>query len=183
MANPHSSAELLQRLAEGDDEALRELYRQYGRLAYALALRVLGREDRAEDAVQEAFLRVWRYADRFDPVKGTFSTWFGRLVRNLCIDILRHREPLMNADPIEDVERWLDPAGGVDGPVLDRLIVMDAFLRLPPKQSQVLELAYFKGLAHREIAATLEIPEGTVKSRMRLGLEKMRQHLDGRRGQ
>ena len=86
-------------------------------------------------------------------------------------------------NPIDDVERWLDPAGSVVDPVMDRLIVRDAFLRLPPEQSQILELAYFNGLTHREIAAALEIPEGTVKSRMRLGLEKMQRHLGGSQGQ
>lgn len=179
MREPNDPEQLLRRIVDGDDEALRELYHRYGRLAYTLAHRILGREDQAEDAVQEAYLRVWRFADRYDPTKASFTTWFGRIVRNLSIDMLRRREPLQHAGPIEDVERWLAVSTPLDTPVLDRIIVREAFLRLPPEQSKVIELAYFGGLTHREIAVTLEIPEGTVKSRMRLGLIKMRVHLNG----
>jgi len=169
---------LLLRVASGDDEALRELYRAHHRLAFALAVRVLGRQDAAEDVVQEAFLRVWRNADRFDPSKAGFPTWLGRIVRNLCIDQLRRKSPLSQGDTVGEVERWLAPVPAVDTAVLNRLIVRDAFLRLPSEQSEVLQLSYFQGMTHREIAAVLTIPEGTVKSRMRLGLRKMRSHLE-----
>ncbi len=179
MPKPTETDLLLRRIADGDDDALRELYRAYARLAFTLAYRILGHEDRAEDAVQEAFLRVWRNADRFDRSKGAFTTWFGRIVRNLCIDMLRRRTPIQRAGPLEDVERWLAASEPIDTPILNRLLVREAFLRVPTEQSQVLEMAYFQGLTHREIADRLEIPEGTVKSRMRLGLQKMRQHLDG----
>ncbi len=170
---------LLRRIAGGDEEALRQLYRRYGRLAYTLAYRILGREDIAEETVQEAFLRVWRHAGRFDADKASFPTWFSRVVRNLCVDVLRRREPLRRAGPIADVERLLAPVDPIDAPVLDRIVVREAFLKLPSEQSQVMEMSYFQGLTHREIAQSLAIPEGTVKSRMRLGLEKMRKHLDG----
>lgn len=169
---------LLQRIADGDDEALRELYRAHHRLAFALAVRMLGREDAAEDIVQEAFLRVWRHAGRFDPAKAGFATWLGRIVRNLCVDQLRRKTPLARGDSVGDVELWLAPVPSVDTGVLNRLIVRDAFLRLPREQSEVLVLSYFQGLTHREIAKSLAIPEGTVKSRMRLGLRRMRAHLE-----
>ena len=169
---------LLQRVANGDDDALRELYRAHHRLAFALAVRVLGREDAAEDVVQEAFLRVWRNAARFDPSKAGFPTWLGRIVRNLCIDQLRRKGAISYGDAVGEVERWLAPVPAVDLEVLNRLVVRDAFLRLPPEQSEVLQLSYFQGMTHREIALSLAIPEGTVKSRMRLGLHKMRSHLD-----
>ena len=168
---------LLERIVDGDDEALRELYRRYSRLAFSLAIRILRREDLAEDVVQEAFVRVWKNADRFDGSRAQFSTWFGRMVRNLCIDQLRRKDPLQRAGPLEDVEHWLSQSRPLDVPVLDRIVIREAFLRLPPEQSSVIELAYFAGLTHREIAERQEIPEGTVKSRMRLGMEKMRQHL------
>ena len=175
---PSADAEsILQRVADGDDEALRDLYRQYGRLAFTIAIRILGREDLAEDVVQEAFLRVWRYADRFDARKASFVTWFSRLVRNLCIDILRKKEPLRGAGPIDDVAHFLAHNDRIEAPVLDRIIIREAFLHLPAEQSRVLEMAYFQGLSHREISQLLEIPEGTVKSRMRLGLKKMRDQL------
>ena len=169
---------LLQRVADGDDDALRELYRTHQRLAFSLAVRMLGQEGAAEDVVQEAFLRVWRNADRFDPSKAGFPTWLGRIVRNLCVDQLRRKSPLSHGDALGEVERWLAPVPAVDTVVLDRLVVRDAFLQLPRAQSEVLQLSYFQGMTHREIAEALAIPEGTVKSRMRLGLRKMRRHLE-----
>ncbi len=171
------ATQLLLRIADGDDEALRDLYRLYGRLAFSLAIRILANQEQAEDAVQEAFLRVWRNANRYDPARGAFSTWFGRMVRNLCIDVLRRRDPLSRAGPLDDVDRWTRASEPTDNAVLDRIIIREAFLRLPGDQSRVLDMAYFQGLTHREIAELLSIPEGTVKSRMRLGLQKMRAHL------
>jgi len=168
---------LLERIADGDDEALRELYREYGRLTFSIAVRIVSNEDVAEDIVQEAFLRVWRNADRFDHRKASFSTWFGRMIRNLCIDVLRRKDPLNRAGPLDGVSEWLAHSAAIETEVVDRIIVRESFLRLPPDQSRVLEMAYFQGFTHREIAEALEIPEGTVKSRMRLGLKKMRDHL------
>ena len=175
-ASPDPQA-LLERVAANDDEALRELYRLYGRLAYTISLRIVSREDLAEEVVQEAFLRVWRHAAKFDSRKASFPTWFGRMVRNLSIDVLRRKEPLYRAGPIDDGAHLLSHSDTVDVPVLNRLIVRKAFLRLPPDQSRVLEMVYFGGLTHREIAVELEIPEGTVKSRLRLGLKKLRDWL------
>lgn len=177
MSAPNDVDRILERVAMGDEEALRELYRRYSRLAFTIAVRILGREDVAEDIVQEAFLRVWRSARLFDPAKASFGTWFGRLVRNLCIDVLRRKEPLQRAGALDDVAHLLAHSDRIEPLVLNRVVVRDAFLRLPPEQSRVLEMAYFEGLSHREIAESLEIPEGTVKSRMRLGLKKMRDHL------
>ena len=179
MGEPDDATELLRRVADGDDEALREFYRRHSRLAYLLAFRILGREELAEDAVQEAFLRLWRNAHRFRPERGSFTTWFGRVVRNLCIDMLRQRDPLNRATTIADMENLLASDETPETLTLDRLVVREAFLRLPGEQSQVLEMAYFQGLTHREIAESLQIPEGTVKSRMRLGIEKLRRYLDG----
>ena len=173
------AARLLERVAGGDEEALRDLYRAYGRLAYTLAYRILRRDDLAEEAVQEAFLRVWRHAHRFDPGKAAFSTWLGRVTRNICIDVLRRKDPISRAGPLTDVERWLAVSEPLERPVLDRVIIREAFLTLPEEQSRVLDLAYYQGRTHREIAEALGIPEGTVKSRMRLGLQKLRRHLNG----
>ena len=177
VTNADEAEQLLHRIADGDDEALRDLYRLYGRLAFSLAIRILSNQEQAEDAVQEAFLRVWRNASRYDPARGAFSTWFGRMVRNLCIDVLRRRDPLARAGPLDDVDRWTRASEPTDNAVLDRIIIREAFLRLPGDQARVLDMAYFQGLTHREIAEVLGIPEGTVKSRMRLGLQKMRTHL------
>lgn len=175
-ASPDPQA-LLERVAANDNEALRELYRLYGRLAYTISLRIVSREDLAEEVVQEAFQRVWRHAAKFDSRKASFPTWFGRMVRNLSIDVLRRKEPLYRAGPIDDIAHLLAHSDTVELPILNRLIVREAFLRLPPDQSRILEMVYFGGLTHREIAVELEIPEGTVKSRLRLGLKKMRDQL------
>jgi RNA polymerase sigma-70 factor (ECF subfamily) len=172
-----TAAHLLKRIAEGDDEALRRLYREYGRLAFTIAFRILGKEERAEDAVQEAFVRVWKNAATFDPSRAAFSTWLSRVVRNLCIDMLRRKDPLDRAGALSDVEAWLAYSDPVEPTVVNRLTIRDAFLQIPATQSRVLEMAYFEGLTHREIAERLEIPEGTVKSRMRLGLQRMRTYL------
>ncbi len=176
---PHrfDATPLLRKIATGDDEALRTLYREYGSLAYALAYRMLGRRERAEDVVQEAFLRVWRHAGRFDGARASFPTWLTRIVRNLCIDELRRKDPSQSADVLDDVEQWVAHASPIDRPILDRLIIREAFLALPMEQSRVVEMAYFEGLTHREIARNLGIPEGTVKSRLRLGLQRLRQVL------
>ena len=93
--------------------------------------------------------------------------------------MLRRRDPLNRATTIADMENLLAFDETPETLTLDRLVVREAFLRLPGEQSQVLEMAYFQGLTHREIAESLQIPEGTVKSRMRLGLEKLRRYLDG----
>ena len=144
-----------------------------------MAYRILRRDDLAEEAVQEAFLRVWRHAHRFDPSKAAFSTWLGRMTRNICIDVLRRKDPISRAGPLTDVERWLAVSEPLEQPVLDRVIIREAFLTLPEEQSRVLDMAYYQGLTHREIAEALALPEGTVKSRMRLGLQKLRRHLNG----
>ncbi|HJN91949.1 MAG TPA: sigma-70 family RNA polymerase sigma factor [Dehalococcoidia bacterium] len=177
VSSKRTAEPLLERIADGDDEALRDLYREYGRLAFSIAVRIVSREDLAEEIVQEAFLRVWRNADRFDHRKASFSTWFGHMVRNLCIDVLRRKDPLHRAGSLDGVSTWLAHSAEIESEIVDRVIVRESFLRLPADQSRVLEMAYFEGFTHREIAEALEIPEGTVKSRMRLGLKKMRDHL------
>ena len=181
MADRDGDSHLLERIADGDDGALRELYRRYGRLAFTLAYRITRREDRAEEAVQEAFVRVWRNAGRFDPSRASFATWFSRVVRNLCIDMLRRKDPLERAGALSKIEDWIAYSEPIEPVIVNRLDVRDAFLRLPAEQSRVLEMAYYQGFTHREIAEALAIPEGTVKSRMRLGLQRMRRYLgDGR---
>ncbi len=168
---------LLQRIAANDDEALRALYRLYGRLAYTISLRIVAREDLAEEIVQEAFLHVWRHAAKFDSRKAPFSTWFSRMVRNLSVTALRRTEPLSHAQAVEDVAHLLAHSDTVGAPILNRLIVRESFLKILPGQSLVLEMAYFGGRTHREIAVDLEIPEDIVKSRLRLGLKNLHDQL------
>ncbi|TMF12600.1 MAG: sigma-70 family RNA polymerase sigma factor [Chloroflexi bacterium] len=169
-------------LKRGDSTALESLYDRYGGLAYGLAFRILNDRSAAEDAVQEAFLAVWRNASGFDTSRGSLRNWLLSIVRNRAIDRLRgnvriHREvQLESAEHAPEVpDAW--QAVAVD---LERKQIRDGFAELPDAQRRTLELAYFGGYTHVEIASRMQVPLGTVKGRMRIGLEKMRSFLVAR---
>jgi len=177
----HLSDEALVALvARGDEGALAELYDRVGRIAYGLALRVLRDERHAEDAVQEAFLQVWRSAATFRAERAKASTWILTLVHRRAVDLVR-REERRQADPLTD-----DSAAGIAPEDTDeaawlrfeRERVQAALKQLPDVQREALELAYFGGLTQGEIAERTGTPLGTVKSRMRLGLLAMRRSLE-----
>lgn len=171
-------------LAAGNQEALGELYDRYGRLAYAVALRILGDPGRAEDVVQDAFLKVWNNATQFAADRGSLRTWLITSVRNRSLDTLRGR------GAHERQERELKPDLRASGPTadpwheaslsLERTAIREAMGTLPVDQRQAVELAYFGGYSHREIAAMSRVPLSTVKGRMRLALEKLNTYLVGR---
>lgn len=160
------------------------LYDRYAGLAYGVAMRVLGDPARAEDAVQEAFLNVWHRASTFDPDRGSIRAWLLTTVRNRCIDYLRgrgsreRREHELSPD-VEYAQAPSDPWREVSVS-LERAAVRDAMASLPTEQRQVVEMAYFGGYSHTEIAEMSRVPLGTVKGRMRLALEKMGSYLRGR---
>lgn len=147
-------------------------------------MRVLGDPARAEDAVQEAFMNVWHHAASFDAERGSLRAWLLTSVRNRCIDFLRGRGSR------ERREQELQPdVAYADSPSdpwrevalsLERSAVRDAMASLPSEQRQVIEMAYFGGYSHSEIADMTSVPLGTVKGRMRLALEKMGSYLRGR---
>jgi RNA polymerase sigma factor (sigma-70 family) len=174
----HLSDEALVLLAaRSEQSALAELYDRYGRLAYGLALRVLRDEALAEDAVQEAFLAVWRAAPRFVPERGRASTWILTLVHRRAVDLVR-REQRRRADTLATAP---EPGGtGADEDVLLRLQrqrVQEALGLLPDPQREALELAYYGGFTQSELAERLGQPLGTIKSRMFAGLVRMRELL------
>jgi RNA polymerase sigma-70 factor, ECF subfamily len=174
----HLSDEALVLLAARSQQtALAELYDRYGRPAYGLALRVLRDEALAEDAVQEAFLGVWRNASRFVPERGTASTWILTLVHRRAVDLVR-REERRRADPLEPAA---EPASGsVDDEAwlrLQRERVQSALRQLPDQQREALELAYYGGFTQSELAERLGLPLGTIKSRVFAGLARLRELL------
>jgi RNA polymerase sigma-70 factor (ECF subfamily) len=173
-------AAILRRIVARDPQGIELLYDRYGGMAYALAYRVLGERGLAEDVVQEAFLSVWRLGATYDARKGAVRTWLLTIVHNRTIDQLRTLRAKRGADTSIEAaiplpareDTWAAVAQTLDG---ER--VRAALATLPPEQRQVVDLAYFGGLTHAEIAARTGIPLGTVKGRMRLALEKLRDLL------
>jgi RNA polymerase sigma factor (sigma-70 family) len=173
-----SDEALLSLVAGSDDRALAELYDRFGRVAYGLALRILRDEALAQDAVQDAFLAVWRSADRFLAERAKASTWILTLVHRRAVDLVRredrrHGEPLESApEPATSVSLEEEAALG-----FQRKVVREALLRLPAEQREALELGYYGGLTQSELAERLHQPLGTIKSRMFTGLARLRELL------
>jgi RNA polymerase sigma-70 factor, ECF subfamily len=173
--------DLVVRVVDGDVRAFEAIYDRYSIQVFGLALRVTGRHRAAEEATQDAFLILWRTADRYDMDRGTLKTWLLSIVRNRSIDWLRrearHDRELEIDDALvgrlEATQRTEDEAATHE----ESRDARQLLITLPTEQRQVIELAYFKGLTHTEMAAKIGIPLGTVKGRQRLALTKMRQQL------
>jgi RNA polymerase sigma factor (sigma-70 family) len=175
----HLSDEALVALvARSDESALAELYDRVGGTAYGLAYRVLRDEALSEDAVQEAFLGLWRNAGSFIPERAKASTWILTLVHRRAVDLVR-REQRRRAEPIEGAP---EPAVGSAEEAawlrLDRERVQGALAQLPDQQREAIELAYYGGYTQSELAERLGQPLGTIKSRMFSGLTRLRELLD-----
>ncbi len=173
---------LLVRISQQDQAALSKLYDRYARIIYAFAFKSLGNIEESEEVVIDMFAQVWRTAHSYDPAKSRVDTWLFMIARSRILDRLRKlqrstkkqtaskeaylQSPNASPDPIEDVvisER--------------RSVVLAALEQLNPKNRQVLELAYYKGLSHQQIAEAMNLPLGTVKSCIRLSLNKLRTAL------
>ena len=175
----HLSDEALIALAaRGEEPALAALYDRYGRVAYGLALRVLRDATLAEDAVQEAFLAVWRSAHRYIPERSKPSTWIMTFVHRRAVDLVR-REERRRADQLTEGDASV--GGSVDEEAwlrLERERVQGALRQLPDQQREAIELAYYGGFTQSELAERLGQPLGTIKSRMFTGLARLRELLD-----
>jgi RNA polymerase sigma-70 factor (ECF subfamily) len=174
-----SDEELLQALEGQDLEALEELYDRHSRTAMAIAYRVLGDQKLSEDVVQEAFLAVWRQSNSFRPNRGSARAWLYSIVRHRAIDMTRGRtfvNERMSLDEIgfepQQPDVWYQVSAN-----LDNLRVKQAVDTLPEEQREAITLAYYGGQTQREIAERTGVPLGTVKGRMRLGLQKLRSML------
>ena len=175
----HLSDEALVALAaRGEEGALSELYDRFGHVAYGLALRIVRDPALAEDAVQEAFLAVWRTAARFVPERAKASTWILTLVHRRAVDLVRREQPRrtepLHAAPeasgsLTEDEAWLR---------LQRTRIQEALRRLPDQQREAIELAYYGGFTQSELADRLGEPLGTIKSRMFTGLARLRELLE-----
>ncbi len=173
----------MERVRDGDAPAFTVVFDRHGGAAFSLAYRMCGQRARAEDVVQEAFLSLWRSGARYDPARGSVRSWILTAVHNRAIDAFR-RGAAKEAQDVgdEQLAERLSGAELTDTQVERRdeaRLVRGALLELPTDQRQVIELAYFGGFSHSEIAHMLELPAGTVKGRMRLGLAKLRLSLQG----
>jgi len=175
--------ELMQLMRRGDARAFEVIYDRHAAVAFSLAYRMMSTRNAAEDVTQEAFLSLWRSGARYDPARGSVRTWILGIVHHRAIDALRRNK-------VHDRRR------GGDDSVLERVqapedtpaeaarreeasVMREAIDTLPRDQSRVIELAYFGGFTHTQIAEMLNMPIGTVKGRMRLGLDKLRRRLAG----
>jgi RNA polymerase sigma factor (sigma-70 family) len=172
-----SDEAVLALIARSDEQALAELYRRFGRLAYGLALRILRDDALAQDAVQEAFLGVWRAAGRFTAERSKPSTWLLTLVHRRAVDLVR-REQRRRTEPLQPKTEPMS-AEAVDEAELatQRETIRGALRRLPPEQREAIELAYYGGYTQSELAERLGQPLGTIKSRMFTGLARLRDEL------
>jgi RNA polymerase sigma-70 factor (ECF subfamily) len=167
----------------GDPRAFEFLYDRHGGAAFSLAYRMVGTRAIAEDIVQEAFLSIWRSKVRYESARGSVRTWVLGIVHHRTIDALRrnlvHERRRASAEGIEERHEAAELTDVEAARREEAREVRAALLTLPGEQSRVIELAYYGGFTHTQIAEMLEMPVGTVKGRMRLGLEKMRKELAG----
>lgn len=177
---------LVDRVAHGDENALGQLYDRFGQAIYSLCLRIVRDGGTAEELTQEVFVRLWRSAASFEPERGRVSAWLLRIAQNLALNELRRRQSRPVVAPeaewdlasarLADTHAESDPVASVDERERSE-VVRQALAQLPTAQRQAIELAFFGGLSQTEVATALEEPLGTVKSRIRLGMQRLRELL------
>ncbi|HYP18943.1 MAG TPA: sigma-70 family RNA polymerase sigma factor [Chloroflexia bacterium] len=183
--SPIADDQLVSRIAAGDASALEALYDRYVRQCFGLALRMVGEPGLAEEVVQEVFLKLWSRPDSYSPQKGAFVSWLLSLVHHRAVDELRKRSrtevALDNDQPLSVINTRPDPQPDPSEQVWvmeQQRVVRQALGELPENQRLVLELAYFGGLSQSQIAERTSQPLGTVKTRMRMGLQNLRGLLE-----
>ncbi len=180
-----SDVDLIGQASQGDARALEVLYDRYSRVVFSFALRIVNDQLIAEELLQEVFFRAWQQGGSFRASKGAFLTWLLSITHNMAIDEVRKRKRRPQRSDSDDPDVVLaavpDTAPSVEDEVWLRVLrerIGRALDTLPVAQREAIELAYFRGMTHREIAETLGEPLGTIKTRMRLGMRKLRDQLD-----
>jgi RNA polymerase sigma-70 factor (ECF subfamily) len=181
-----ADGELITRAAQGEERAIGQLYDRYGTVLYATAYRIVGQRADAEEVVLEAFAQAWREAPRFEAGRGSVAGWLTMIARSRALDLVRARSRRDRITATAAADRpdappamgefRPDPGGALDHDER-RQQVRQALETLSPPQRQAIELAYFEGLSQSEIAERLHEPLGTVKTRVRLGMQKLRECL------
>lgn len=180
-----SDVDLIDQASRGDARALEVLYDRYSRVVFSFALRIVNDQLIAEELLQEVFFRAWQQGGTFRASKGAFLTWLLSITHNMAIDEVRKRKRRPQRSDSDDPDVVLaavaDTGPSVEDEVWLRVLrerIGRALDTLPVAQREAIELAYFRGMTHREIADTLGEPLGTIKTRMRLGMQKLRDQLD-----
>lgn len=170
-------AELLRRASGGGSTAVMQLYDRHATVVLALAMRILGGRDEAEEVVQESFVKVWQEAATYDAGRAGFRAWICTIARNRSLDLLRRRGSANRAKPqLAEPARGVEPSAAEVG--ADGARARTVLATLPAPQREAIELAYFEGLTHSEIAARTKTPLGTVKTRILDGMRKLRDALE-----
>jgi len=167
---------LMQRIATRDQQSFSAIYQQYGSAIYSLAYHVLQDATLAEEVTQDTFLKVWRQTAQWNPEKGNLKNWLLAITHFTAIDRLRkeHRQPSLHPEAIEDVEDRL-PIGRNETSWQEGVTLHILVAQLPHEQASLIDLAFFRGLSHSEIAEETHIPLGTVKTRLRTGIQRLRE--------
>jgi RNA polymerase sigma-70 factor (ECF subfamily) len=177
MDAPLDDIELMRRLAARDQQALMALYQQHGKAVYSLAYRILQNSTLAEEATQDVFFKVWRQTTQWDPNKGKLKNWLLAITQFTAIDRLRQerRQPTLHPDPIEDTDESMLKLSSNDALWLEGTALRLLLTQLPEEQARLIDLAFYQGMTHTEIADATKLPLGTVKSRLRSALQRLRE--------
>lgn len=172
-------------LAAGDSSAMETLYERYSRPVYSFAYRMMSDKDLAEDLTQEVFLRAWRRSSRFSDSRGTLISWLLSITHNMAIDEIRKRQRRPQKAESQEPELLMGTLRDTDEPVetqavatMNGHLIRESLAEIPDNQRIVLEMGYFQGLTQREISDQLNVPLGTIKTRMRLALRKLQSSGD-----
>lgn len=175
---------LIRLIAGSQSDALGELYDRYSRLVFGMARNALGDQGLAEEITQDVFMRIWNKASTYQAVQGKVVSWIAGIARNRAIDVFRHQKSLLDGNslsleelPLFDPPDSLNVEQEIESKLKERR-VQQALFQLPIEQREVLALAYFRGYTHEEAAKALGQPLGTVKTRIRLGMQKLRETLE-----